>query len=258
VPIDHPQTTCSSSCSRLSTTTSTFARRSASTWSLCNQTRHKWLHTVSSLVSHSSRSCCWPTLRRPPNPIMALNFAQPCTPRARNTCTPRARRNFAPDHSQGAGGHQLHPDPQGCTSTGHRDCAELVSYLQAMMGEDTNSVYTKLAYGMSSKSNLSEEERKPHTREHKKSQRSMSQGGHGKQKKDKENKPKKNTCPLCKKFHHKKPHQVELDKCMWNKKYKGYRFKLIDNKFDVAFKPCHKFSAGLSGYSSKGHESGDD
>jgi hypothetical protein len=32
-PIDHLQTTCWSSCSRLSTTTSTFARRSASTWS---------------------------------------------------------------------------------------------------------------------------------------------------------------------------------------------------------------------------------
>ncbi len=55
---DHPQTTCWSNCSRLSTTTLTFARRSASTWSWCNQMRHKWPRMVSSLVSHSSRLRC--------------------------------------------------------------------------------------------------------------------------------------------------------------------------------------------------------
>ena len=39
---------------------------------------------------------------------------------------------------------------------------------------------------------------------------------------------KENDCPHCKKFHRKKPHKVEPDKCMlWNKKYKGYRFKSI-------------------------------
>jgi hypothetical protein len=84
--------------------------------------------------------------------------------------------------------------------------AESVSYLQAMMGEDTNSVYTKSAYGVSSNSNLSKEERKPCARERKKSQCSKLQGGRGKQKKDKDDKPKKNTCPHCKKFHCKKPH----------------------------------------------------
>ncbi len=83
-------------------------------------------------------------------------------------------------------------------------------------------------------------------------------GGPGKQKKDKDNKPKKNTCPHCKKFHCKKPHQVELDKCMWNKKYKGYHFESICNKLEVAFKPRHKFSAKLGGYASKGNKSGDD
>ncbi len=45
---------------------------------------------------------------------------------------------------------------------------------------------------------------------------------------------------------------------MWNKKYKGYRFKLIWDKLEVAFKPYHKFSAKLGGYTSKGDESGDD
>ncbi len=45
---------------------------------------------------------------------------------------------------------------------------------------------------------------------------------------------------------------------MWNKKYKGYRFKLICNKLEVEFKPCHKFSAKLGGYTSEGKESGDD
>ncbi len=87
-----------------------------------------------------------------------------------------------------------------------------------MMGEDTNSVYTELAYGVSSDSNLSKDERKPHACKRKKSQRSKSRGGRGKQKKKKDDKPKKNMCPHCKKFHRKKPHQVEPDKCMWNKK----------------------------------------
>jgi hypothetical protein len=114
-----------------------------------------------------------------------------------------------------------------------------------MIGEDTNSTYTKLAYSVSSDINLPKEERKPYACKRKKSQRPKLQGGRGKQKKDKENKPKKNTCPHCKKFHCKMPHQVELDKCMWNKKYKDYRFKSICNKLKVAFTPCHKFSAKL-------------
>ncbi len=105
---------------------------------------------------------------------------------------------------------------------------------------------------------MSEEERKPRARKCKKSQCSKLQGGRGKPKKDKDNKPKKNTCPHCKKFHRKEPYQVEADKCMWNKKYKGYRFKSICDELEVAFKPCHKFSAELDGYASKGSESGDD
>jgi hypothetical protein len=54
--------------------------------------------------------------------------------------------------------------------------AESVSYLQAMMGEDTDSMYTELAYNVSSNSNLSGEERKPCACEYKKSQRSNLQG----------------------------------------------------------------------------------
>jgi hypothetical protein len=126
-----------------------------------------------------------------------------------------------------------------------------------MMDEDTNSTYTKLAYRISSNSNLSKEERKPRARKHKKSQRSKLQGGRRKQKKDKDEEHKKNTCPHCKKFHSKKPHQVKPDKCMWNKKYKGYPFKSICDRLKEAFKPSHKFSAKLGGYASKGNESGD-
>jgi hypothetical protein len=127
-----------------------------------------------------------------------------------------------------------------------------------MMDEDTISVYTKLAYGVSSDSDSYEEERKPHPRKRKKSQCSKLQGGRGKQKKDKDDKPKKNTCTHCKKFHRKKPHQVKPDKCMWNKMYKGYRFKSICNELNVAFESPHKFSAKLGGYASKGNELGDD
>ncbi len=75
--------------------------------------------------------------------------------------------------------------------------------------------------------------------------------------KEKDDKPKNNMCPHCKKFHCKKPHQVKPDKCMWNKKYKGYRFKPICNELEVAFKPCHKFLMELGGYTSKGNKSGD-
>jgi hypothetical protein len=64
-------------------------------------------------------------------------------------------------------------------------------------------------------------------------------------------------CPYCKKFHHKKPHRVVLDKCMWNKKYKGCHFKSICDKLKVAFIPHHKFSAELGGYASKGNKSRD-
>ncbi len=38
---------------------------------------------------------------------------------------------------------------------------------------------------------------------------------------------------------------------MWNKKYKGYRFKVICNELEVDFKPRIKFSADLGGYAAK-------
>jgi hypothetical protein len=57
------------------------------------------------------------------------------------------------------------------TGTAHL-VAESVSYLQVMMGDDTDSAYTKLAYGVNSDSNSSEDKRKPRARKRKKSQRS--------------------------------------------------------------------------------------
>ncbi len=147
--------------------------------------------------------------------------------------------------------------PAPGTETTHL-VAKSVSYLQAMMGKDTDFAHTKSAYGVSSDSDSSEEECKPSAREREKSQCSKSRSGRGKKKKDKDNKPTKNTCPHCKKFHRKKPHQVKPDKCMWNKKYKGYRFKSICNKLKVAFKPRHKFAALLGRYASKDNKSGDD
>ncbi len=50
--------------------------------------------------------------------------------------------------------------PAPGTGTAHL-VAKLVSYLQAMMGDDNNSTYTNSAYSMSFDSDLSEEERKP-------------------------------------------------------------------------------------------------
>jgi hypothetical protein len=98
----------------------------------------------------------------------------------------------------GANGVRVLKDaPALGTGTTHL-VAKSVSYLQAMMGEDTNSAYTKSAYRVSSDSDLSEDKRKPCARKRKTSQCSKLQGGRGKQKKEKDDKPKKNTCPHCK------------------------------------------------------------
>jgi hypothetical protein len=123
--------------------------------------------------------------------------------------------------------------------------ADSVSYLQAMMDADTDMDYSESAYAATSDSNLSKEMRKPRGRDRK------SKSRHGRREKNKKGAKKqheKNTCPHCKKFHHTKPHCVSEDECMWNKKYKGYRFKSICNKLEGAFKPCHKFTADLGGY----------
>jgi hypothetical protein len=58
--------------------------------------------------------------------------------------------------------------------------AESVSYLQTMMGEDTDSTHTKLVYGVSFNSDSSEEERKPRACKRKKFQCSKLHSGHGK------------------------------------------------------------------------------
>jgi hypothetical protein len=98
--------------------------------------------------------------------------------------------------------------------------ADSVSFLNTMMNGDTNSEYTESAYGASSDSGLSEEWHKYRKREHKKTKKPKS-CRKKKKAKDKDNEPKKNTCPHCKKYHRRKSHCVEPDKCMWNKKYKG-------------------------------------
>ena len=100
--------------------------------------------------------------------------------------------------------------------------ANSVSFLNSMMmNGNTNSEYTESAYGASSDSGSSEERHKSCDHEYKKTKKSKS-CGNKKKEKDTDNKPKKNTCPHCKKYHCKKPHRVKPDKCMWNKKYKGY------------------------------------
>jgi hypothetical protein len=128
--------------------------------------------------------------------------------------------------------------------------ADSVSFLNTMMNGDTDSEFTESAYGASSNSGSSEERRKYPEREHKKTKKPKS---HGKKKKakDKDDEPKKNTCPHCKKYHRRKSHHIEPDECMWNKKYKGYRFKSICDKLGVEFKPCIKFTADLGGYVEK-------
>ena len=128
--------------------------------------------------------------------------------------------------------------------------ANSVTFLNSMMNINSNSDYTKSAYGASSDSNSSEESRKSCEHKNKKAKKAKSRGKKTKEK-DKEDEPKKNTCPHCKKYHRKKSHHIEPDKCTWNKKYKGYCFKSICDELEVDFKSRIKFTADLGGYVEK-------
>jgi hypothetical protein len=147
------------------------------------------------------------------------------------------------------GVRDLNDAPAPNARTAH-SVANSVSFLNSMMNIDSESDYTESAYGASSDSGSSEKHRKLREHENMKAKKSKSRGKK-KEEKDKDDKPKKNTCPHCKKCHRKKSHHVELDKCMWNKKYKGYRFKSICDELEVECKPRIKFTADLGGYAEK-------
>ena len=155
-----------------------------------------------------------------------------------------------PTELAGANGVRALKDaPTPNTGTVH-SVVNSITFLNSMMNIDSDSDYTKSAYGASSKSGASEEKCKSRKCKNKKAKNSKSLAKK-KKKKDKDDEPNKNTCPQSKKYHRKKPHRVELDKCMWNKKYKGYRFKLICDELEVDFKPHNKFTADLGGYAEK-------
>ncbi len=140
--------------------------------------------------------------------------------------------------------------PAPSAGTAH-SVANSVSFLNSMMmNGDTDSKYTESAYGASSDSGSSEERRKSRDRKHKKTKKPKSRRNKKKEK-DKNDEPKMNACPHCKKYYRKRSHQVKPDKCMWNKKYKGYPFKSICDELEVDFKPCIKFTADLGGYAEK-------
>jgi hypothetical protein len=140
------------------------------------------------------------------------------------------------------------PAPNAMTG---RSVADSISFLNTMMNDDTTAFeYTKSAYGASSNSGSSEEQCKSCKCKHKKTKMAKSREKKKKEK-DKDKTPKKNTCPHCKKYHRKKSHRIEPDKCMWNKKYKGYRFKSICNELEVAFKPRITFMVDLGRYAAK-------
>ena len=144
------------------------------------------------------------------------------------------------------GVRELKDAPAPGAGTAH-SVTESVSYLQAMMdANDTDTDYSESAYGATSDSDSSKETRKPQGHERHKSK--PHRGGREKDKKGTKKQQEKNICPHCKKFHRIKPHRVAKDKCMWNKKSKGSRFKFICDKLEVAFKPRHKFTEELGGY----------
>ncbi len=145
------------------------------------------------------------------------------------------------------GVRELKDVPAPGTGTMH-SVTDLVSYLSAMMDADTDTDYLESAYAATSNSELYKEMRKPRGCEQHKSKSRHS--GRENDKKGAKRQQEKNTCPYCK-LHRIKPHRVSEDKCMRNKKYKGYRFKSICDKLEVAFKPHHKFAADLGGYAER-------
>jgi hypothetical protein len=146
------------------------------------------------------------------------------------------------------GVHELKDTPAPGTGTAH-SVANLVSHLSATMDADTDTDYSESAYAATSNSKSYKEMRKP--RGCKRHRSKSCHGGREKDKKGATKQQEKNTCPHCKKFHRIKPLCVAKDKCMWNKKYKGYQFKCICDELEVAFKPCHKFAADLGGYAER-------
>jgi hypothetical protein len=151
----------------------------------------------------------------------------------------------------GANGVRALKDAPAPNATTGCSVASSISFLNSMMNSDTTaSKYNESAYSASSNSGSSEEQRKSCKHEHKKTKKSKS-CKKKKKEKDTDKEPKKKTCPHCKQYHRKKSHHVEPDKCMWNKKYKGYRFKLICDELKVAFKPRITFTADLGRYGAK-------
>jgi len=132
------------------------------------------------------------------------------------------------------GVRELKEAPAPSTGAAH-SVTKAVTYLQSMMAGDTDSEYLELALGASTDSDSSEDTRTSKARSGRDKKKKK------KKDKDEERKDKKNDCPHCKKFHRKKPHKAEPEKCMWNKKYKGYRFKAICDELEVAFKPRHRY-----------------
>ncbi len=157
-------------------------------------------------------------------------------------------QDFMKELAGADGVRELKDAPAPGTGTAH-SVAKLVSYLSAMTDADTDMDYSESAYAATSDSKSYKETCKPRGHERHKSK--SHHGGCKKDKKGAKKQQEKNTCPHCKKFHRIKPHRVSEDKCMWNKKYKGYQFKLICDKLEVAFKPCHKFAADLGGYAER-------
>jgi len=163
---------------------------------------------------HSSCSHCWPTSRWPPNPIIDVNFAWPCTLSARSThtitCTMQ-RRSKPFEQSAGADGVRALRDAPAPNAVTVHSVANSVSFLNSMMmNGNTTSEYTESAYGASSDSGSSEERCKSRECEHKKPKKAKA-CEKKKKEKDKDNEPKKNTCPHCKKYQRKKSHCIKPD-----------------------------------------------
>ena len=68
-----------------------------------------------------------------------------------------------------------------------------------------------------------------------------------------------NPCKHCRKYKRTRLHPgVPEKKCMWNPKYKGFRFQPMCKKMGIKYKPRRKFPPELGGYPDDSSSSGSD
>jgi len=146
----------------------------------------------------------------------------------------------------GANGVMALKDAPALSTGNAHSVTDSVSYLHMMMDSSTDLEYIESAYGASSDSNSLEEKHNPRGHNHKKPQHSKLQGGCKNEKTDKDEEPKKNTCPRS---------HIELTRTSAcgtrSTRATALGPSAMSSRWLSTFKPHHKCMVELGGYGEK-------